>query len=563
MKSSNSKLVQAVDNFAQTFERIAADEEALMEIRDRFINRVISISTVQRDLGETNPLNEAGKAIERDLTAAISQWAEDWDAGKTTRELSEQFNDKAILLVFGKVNAGKSSLCNYVASLFPTDMVKFFYLEEGELRHIDEQFKEGVTETTARIQGVELGGNLVLLDSPGLHSVTDENGDLTRRFTDSADAVLWLTPSTSPGQVQELDDLRDELKSRKPLLPVITRSDVREEDCDDEGNLVSMLVNKTPENRKEQEDDVYRRAIEKIGTQTEVRHPFSISVHAYKQSQDSESSLQDSGLAELDSRMAELVSKAGDYKPGKARQQIINYLDRSVRQSIQDELLPRIDQLDQLISSETKALTQRRQETLTKLQQELAERVTDWAEELKVSRDRALLASRINSLVTERLIAVMRRSVENFVGNVDTILVQINENDIGDFADIKIEYEKVTGRAMQAGASAAGAVAGAALGTFLGGPIGTAIGGTVGALLGGAGGELLIETETVRESVGVDATKAVEDTLKTLDKKLPSIIDRTFKPWKEALDMMNKSSDRIRAEIQKFDKDLNKAKDDI
>ncbi len=562
MKSSNSKLVQAVDNFAQTFERIAADEEALMEIRDRFINRVISISTVQRDLGETNPLNEAGKAIERDLTAAISQWAEEWDAGKTTRELSEQFNDKAILLVFGKVNAGKSSLCNYVASLFPTDMVKFFYLEEGELRHTDEQFKEGVTETTARIQGVELGGNLVLMDSPGLHSVTDENGDLTRRFTDSADAVLWLTPSTSPGQVQELDDLRDELKSRKPLLPVITLSDVREEDCDDEGNPVSVLVNKTPENRKEQEDDVYRRAIEKIGTQIEVRHPFSISVHAYKKSQDSESSLQDSGLAELDSRMAELVSKAGDYKPGKARQQIINYLDRSVRQSIQDELLPRIDQLDQLISSETKSLTQHRQETLTKLQQELAERVTDWAEELKVSRDRALLASRINSLVTERLIAVMRRSVENFVGNVDTILVQINENDIGDFADIEIEYEKVTGRAMQAGASAAGAIAGAAAGSLLG-PVGAMVGGALGGLLGGVGGEYLIEKETVRESVGVDATKAVEDTLKTLDKKLPSIIDRTFRPWKETLDMMNKSSDRIRAEIQKFDKDLTKAKDDI
>ena len=49
---------------------------------------------------------------------------------------------------------------------------------------------------------MELGLRLVFLDSPGLHSVTDKNGELTRRFTDSADAVLWLTPSTSPGQVQ-------------------------------------------------------------------------------------------------------------------------------------------------------------------------------------------------------------------------------------------------------------------------------------------------------------------------------------------------------------------------
>ncbi|NOG30576.1 hypothetical protein HLB35_00170 [Halomonas sp. TBZ9] len=103
--------------------------------------------------------------------------------------------------------------------------------------------------------------------------MTDENGQLTRLFTDSADAVLWLTPSTSPGQVQELDDLKIELESGKPLLPVITRSDAREEDFDEEGTLYSILVNKTSENRKEQEQDVYCRAIDKLGKQKEVKTP--------------------------------------------------------------------------------------------------------------------------------------------------------------------------------------------------------------------------------------------------------------------------------------------------
>ena len=104
--------------------------------------------------------------------------------------------------------------------------MKRFYLEDGAITPFEGSFEEGITETTARIQGVKLGSRLVLVDSPGLHSVTGKNGELTRRFTDSADAVLWLTPSTSPGQVQELDDLRIELQNQNPAAgadPAVTK----------------------------------------------------------------------------------------------------------------------------------------------------------------------------------------------------------------------------------------------------------------------------------------------------------------------------------------------------
>ncbi|MFX6899715.1 hypothetical protein ABTH92_21315, partial [Acinetobacter baumannii] len=79
---------------------------------------------------------------------------------------------------------------------------------------------------------------------PGLHSATGENAALTQRFLDSADAVLWLTSSTSPGQVQELDELARELRRGKPLLPVLTRSDVIDEDEVD-GRIVKCLRNKS------------------------------------------------------------------------------------------------------------------------------------------------------------------------------------------------------------------------------------------------------------------------------------------------------------------------------
>jgi predicted GTPase len=563
MMNSNSQLRKSVEAFALSFSAVSESEAELLGIRDRFISNLKEKTAFRVGLEKSNPLMAAGKAVEDELAGAVGKWAEDWDACKTTRELSEQFSDKAILLVFGKVNAGKSSLCNYVASQFDGKNVRFFYLDEGEIHYAEESFKEGVTETTARIQGVELGGKLVLLDSPGLHSVTDEKRKLTRRFTDSADAVLWLTPSTSPGQVQELDDLKIELESGKPLLPVITRSDIREEDCDEEGNLVSILLNKTPENRREQEDDVKGRAVEKLGGNTEVCSPLSVSVHAYKTSEGSEQNLLESGLAELDAQMARLVSQASEYKPRKARQQIVNYLNRSVGQSVKNTLLPRIDELDQLIAYESQALIQRRQEALTRLQHELAESVTDWAEELKENKDGAQLAARINSLITESLVTELRNSVEHFVGKADAILVQIDESDIGDFKDVEISYDQVTGRAMQAAASGAGAVLGGVVGGIFGGPAGAVVGGMVGSALGGAGGEYLIETRTVSEKVGVDASAAIESTLKSIDGKLPSIVDRTFAPWNEALELMTKSAMGVRAEIAAFEKSLEKIKEEI
>ncbi|NOG30577.1 hypothetical protein HLB35_00175 [Halomonas sp. TBZ9] len=260
--------------------------------------------------------------------------------------------------------------------------------------------------------------------------------------------------------------------------------------------------------------------------------------------------------------MADLVAEAADYKPRKARQQVVNYLDRSVLQSIESNLLPAVDDLDHLIASESKNAIRRRKEALLKLQQELSEKVIDWAEELKDRGDRALLATRINTLITDRLTIELRHSVESFLENVDTILVQVEENDIGSFEDIEIEYSKVSGRAKQAAASAGGAVAGAAAGSVFG-PVGTVVGGALGGLLGGAGGQYLVETEIVKEKVGVDATQAIEETLKKLDQKLPSFVKRTFEPWDEALNEMKRSSRKIRSEIQIFEQSLNDAKEYI
>lgn len=559
MRSSDN-LIKAVSEFADDFTRISNNEEMLIGLRDGFVDRVKAITATSGDEKADNPLSEAGAAIDRRLTSMISRWAEDWDATKMTQEVSDHFSDKIIFLVFGKVNAGKSAFGNFVASVFPPEQTSYFFLQDGKVQETDGPFKEGTVETTARIQGVELGGKLVLLDSPGLHSVTDENGDLTRRFTDSADAVLWLTPSFSPGQTPELDDLTKELQSGKPLLPVITRSDSNEDDENEAGEIVTTLVNKTPVTRREQEEDVRNRTQEKLKGATEVRQPISISVWAFQKSGRSEKDFEESGLAAIFDAMAELTSDAAGYKPRKARQKIVNYLDQSVLESIRTTLVPQLDEFEALIEQESASLVQRRQEILSKLRQELIDRITDWAEKLKQSKDRTALAQRINDLVGQRLSAELRQTIERFAGEAQQVIVKIDEKDIGEFQDVEIEYQRVTGKALQATASSALAVGGAVAGGFIAGPLGAAVGGVIGGLLGDSAGSMLVDTETVKETVGVDATQVVEQTLAQVDKKLPKVIDRAMAPWAETLNEMKGRAVAIREEIEHFNNNLARVK---
>ena len=119
----------------------------------------------------------------------------------------------------GIVNTGKSTLVNFLVEQLENAGAESrgFVVDEGRTIGADPRFKVGATETTSCMQGVEIDKRLVFLDSPGLHSVTKAHADLTERYTDAADAVLWLSPSISPGQVQELQHLKEQLRKRTPL----------------------------------------------------------------------------------------------------------------------------------------------------------------------------------------------------------------------------------------------------------------------------------------------------------------------------------------------------------
>ncbi|MFT4099775.1 MAG: 50S ribosome-binding GTPase [Burkholderiaceae bacterium] len=320
-------------------------------------------------LRDGGPLAARIEEIERGLAAEQTAWARQWAELQPAQALASRFDDRAMLLVFGKLNAGKSSLCNFVAERCAMlgGTARSFSVEDG--RVIDRGaiaaanglLKEGATETTSRLQGVILDERLVLLDTPGLHSVTDENAALTRRFTDSADGMLWLTSSASPGQVQELDELTRELRRDKPLLPVVTRSDVIEEDEID-GDIRKRLCNKTEQNRRMQEDDVRARArarLSRMGVDPELlREPVSISVAVAREQGQTGTAMTDAGFERLYAALTDLIRPALAYKRRKPAAVRLHHLRENVLGSLESGTVPRLARWAATLEDEQRRLTE-------------------------------------------------------------------------------------------------------------------------------------------------------------------------------------------------------------
>ncbi len=348
--SNEQHFITEVDEF----EFIASDVKMILHGLEDWLARLKSDLESNRltcsGLSKRNTLAHEVSSIDAILTESAQKWAQQWSHLEPAQAFADSFDDKVLLLIFGKFNAGKSSLCNFLADRFAAHgkTVEYFYLEAGRIVETREPFKEGVTETTARLQGVRLSGRLVLLDTPGLHSVTPENAALTQRFTDSADGVLWLTSSTAPGQVQGLDELGRELHRNKPLLPVVTRSDVFEEDEVD-GEICKLLRNKTAENRQEQEADIQARAEKKLiamgVAEALLKSPVSLSVYMAREHKQTPSALEEAGFETFYGALLGIVDPTLAYKRRKAAETFLHHLEENVLDTLCCEVLPSLSEL--------------------------------------------------------------------------------------------------------------------------------------------------------------------------------------------------------------------------
>ena len=215
------------------------------------------------------------------LRTSIESWRHKIEQDRKGREFIQKNEKYLVVMIFGAVKTGKSSLGNFFAGqkflTAPFDnrykhiAPPVFETEErgrnsGDVEK-DENgntwFSEGVTDTTGTIQYFTLSG-LRWVDSPGTGAV-EKDGDykdmtkLVEEYLPYTDMCIFLMNSSEPGLQDDMRYMNELNKQGQEALIVITRSDKKEEDVDDEGNLISVTIPKTPENRKLQEDDCCRR----------------------------------------------------------------------------------------------------------------------------------------------------------------------------------------------------------------------------------------------------------------------------------------------------------------
>ena len=485
-------------------------------------------------------LYDHAQTLRTQIARSIEHWSQEWDEAQVMRDFSDSLSNKMVILVFGKVNAGKSTLCNFIAGRFAAHGfgVRHFYLEDGECHASHEGFVEGATETTQRIQGVELGDHLVLLDTPGLHSVTEANAALTRRFTDAADAVLWTTPSTAPGQVQELEELRMELCSGKPLLPVITRSDRREQDEID-GKLVDVLHNKSAANRQLQESDVFNRAQEKLlaggsasgrALTEALRNPVSVSVAYARQHAEEDDALSASGIARLFGALIELGEEAQTKKHTKPVQLIRAHWEKVVKQDLRTALLPQMEAFEALSRRAIDDLRAGGERISAKVVCQALLALPELLDRFRNRRDRTGLLTAIGERVSQDLQEALSEVLSDYRAGTQDMVFALNPDDAGDFEDIYIEVEQRAGAlasALTSGGSAASAALATAYwgGALLGGVLGVLAASALAGWLGKAAGDaLFVETERVKIPVGVSQAKLSEHLTEQLRVKVPALV---------------------------------------
>lgn len=447
MKSKPSKEQIFIDE-VDRFDFIKRDMGVSVQAMERWLTQLESelkgAPLASTGMQAHHPLAETADAVNAAVAAACPAWAQQWRRLEPAQALANAFDDKLVLLVFGKFNTGKSSFCNFLADRFRSfgKTAEHFHIEAGRIAETDARLKEGVSETTSSLQGVRLAGKLVLVDTPGLHSTTPENAALTQLFTDSADAVLWLTSSTSPGQVLELDELGRELRRNKPLLPVLTRSDFYDEDELD-GEICKFLRNKSATNRKLQENDVKDRAAAKLAlmglTPVSLKMPVSISTLMASKDGGNKSAMDEAGFERLYAELAAIARPALSYKRRKLAEIFLHHLEESVLGSWNSAIAPLVRRLHLLSAATMNSLEQRESALANAMWRVLIPQLPALLDAYAISRERQTLLAGLSHAVQESYVHEIGLQLQEYQIDTDVIHNEI-DNEVEETLSAALEH---------------------------------------------------------------------------------------------------------------------------
>ena len=289
--------IKSFENFYAALQKINVLNQNLTQKRDTlreicmdFNHQFQSMDRKVVSGVDNKEITESLAVILDSLSLASDSWLKTIEEMLKKQQFRSDLKNYFIVMVFGKVKAGKSSLGNFIAQHKPQNMqASFFeYDEVGKEKQWQgaDEFATDNLECTNSIQGFKLNG-LAWVDTPGLGSMTPENGKLAKEYINAADYIVYPTDSSSPMQNDEIEQIEELFQYGKKISVCITKSDTTDYKRDENNKIVKqnghckkVLVNKSQDVRREQEDYV-NDLVTKSNTakQSMLGDIFSISVH--------------------------------------------------------------------------------------------------------------------------------------------------------------------------------------------------------------------------------------------------------------------------------------------
>lgn len=523
----------------QDFERIRTT------FQQRFTDRLFD---AREKLPDNNPLTENIKGF----ISLIGKTNETWDRKISSRnkglEFRAGFNDSLLVFVYGKVKSCKSSLGNYMAwgNTDPKDvekakvpaslLPKYFSHDNSGVAGGDapkeaekqREFRVGATEATSTIQGFKLSG-LTWVDSPGLHSVNKENGQLAKEYVDHADLILYTMKSDAPGRASDLAEIKELVRKDKKTLLLLTGSDDVIEEWDEETEQPIRTVIMKDQVRCAKQHAHVRDELNKLNfPETQDIHIISFSARYAQLHEDDSQALTDSGMGELFSTIDGLINAEGV----RLKQKVPMTNFRKFLEDCMEDLKPYrqlIQNLETPMGEIQKNIPRAVRQVIRVAQENMRNEIHHQFDTLEKNRNNLESTQKSIKKMQEQLGKKLQSLIEDGLAQVFTEIMQDFRNSIIDtyqtsdlvkLPEFAIEIAKeeipvgVRGGTRKRN-SGIGSLIGAAVGSLFG-PVGMAIG----AAVGGAGGAMTgndaeKETRTIEIPLG-DNLQAIKQSAMTV-----------------------------------------------
>lgn len=560
IKEKIESFYSSVNNFSEkskkVLEQVQKEKGVLKKFIDTFFKR-IDENLRSISIKESNPLKEQVSELKNFLDKSKKQHKEEIKKLLEDFRFYEENIDSFIIVVFGKVNSGKSSLGNLIAGKkfdkWNISKPEFFqYIDHKKININD--FEEKETESTAHIQGFKVG-SLIWIDTPGIHSLTDNNEKLAKEFVDNADLIVYITSSDSPLRREDLNELKKLHSKEKSAVLIISKADTYEEDEID-GNLIKILKRKTDKDIQDQIDwcneQINNSDLNNLLSK-KIVIPISCKLAIEGTNTGNNDLVHDSGMNEFLQYMSSLIKDDGITHKIRNPKSRLSSLINNIKNNISEQTKS-LSNLEKELKEYSKLLLRDIDGTVSIIVNNLnsdlellfANTENDYklnildinqiTEKLNAKINELLLKQNIEKVITERIKENLEKFGEKIKVNYSQFSVNPKEINKEDTIIYDNPYAKNIGKtvigiggyaAAGAGAAELGAYVGGTIGTVVGGPIGTFIIGGVGmlagGLIGGLLGGLLKSEKQVKVNIG---TNLAEECLR-IKNEISSFIENT------------------------------------